>query len=103
MSAKKQTQQRQIKAKIDAKDEGGTYSNIVYVVSSETEFLLDFGMFLPGSDQIRVGSRIVLNPRTAKQLLMALSHNVRNYEAKHGEIKMPQAQPNMSPGTSLAQ
>lgn len=99
----KKNQPRQLKMKIDAKDEGGTYANIVTVLSSETEFLLDFGMFLPGSDHIKVGSRIVLNPRTAKQLLMALNNNVRSYESKHGEIKLPVPPANINRGPDLAQ
>ncbi|MBN1295616.1 DUF3467 domain-containing protein [bacterium] len=91
MSDRKQQQpqqRRQFKMKIDAKEEGGTYSNVATVLSSENEFLVDFGMFLPGSDEIRVGSRIILSPRTAKQLMLALTNNVRNYEAKFGEIRL---------------
>lgn len=103
MASKNQPQNRKLKMKIDAKDEGGSYANIVTVLSSETEFLLDFGMFLPGSDHIRVGSRVVLNPRTAKQLLMALGNNVRNYEAKHGEIKLPVPPANLNRGPDLVQ
>jgi len=101
MNIKKE--QRKLKMKIDPANEGGTYSNIVTVLSSETEFLLDFGMFLPGSDQIKVGSRIIMNPRTAKQLLAAITNNIRNYESKHGEIKLPQAQLNLNKGPDLVQ
>ncbi|MBN1878743.1 DUF3467 domain-containing protein [bacterium] len=90
MSTRNQPQPRQLKMKIDPKDEGGIYSNIATVLSSETELIIDFGMILPASEFIRIGSRIVMNPRTAKQLLMALSHNLRNYESKFGEIKLPQ-------------
>lgn len=103
MSSSKKNQQRQFKMKIDAKDEGGTYSNIATVLSSENEFLIDFGMFLPGSDQIRVGSRVILSPRTAKQLMIALNNNIQNYENKYGEIKLQQAPPSIHRGPELVQ
>ncbi|HPQ40750.1 MAG TPA: DUF3467 domain-containing protein [bacterium] len=103
MSSSKKPQQRQFKMKIDAKDEGGIYSNIATVLSSENEFLIDFGMFLPGSDQIRVGSRVVMSPRTAKQLMIALNNNVHNYENKYGEIRLPQTPPGIQREPELAQ
>ncbi len=89
MKSKMQAQPRQLKMKIDPKDEGGVYSNIATVLSSENEFIIDFGMILPGTEYIRIGSRVVMNPKTAKQLLMALSQNIRNFENKFGEIKLP--------------
>jgi hypothetical protein len=91
-------QQQKIKFQIEMNVEGGVYSNIATVIHSETEFLIDFGMFLPGKDSIRIGSRVVLNPRTAKQLLLALSQNIQNYESKNGEIKLPKGPSPMSHG-----
>jgi Protein of unknown function (DUF3467) len=82
-------QQKKMKFQIDPKQEGGQYSNIATVIHSETEFLVDFGMFLPGKDSIRIGSRVILSPRTAKQLLVALTQNIQNYESKFGDIKLP--------------
>ncbi len=98
------SKQRKLKMHINPQDEGGAYSNIATVIHSETEFLVDFGMFLPGRDSIRIGSRVIMSPRTAKQLLMALSQNVKNYETAHGEIKLPKAPTNF-PGqtTELTQ
>ncbi|MGB3975970.1 MAG: DUF3467 domain-containing protein [bacterium] len=89
MKSKMEPQPRQLKMKIDPKDEGGVYSNVATVLSSENEFIIDFGMFLPGTEYIRIGSRVVLNPKTAKQLLLALTQNIRNFENKYGEIKLP--------------
>ncbi len=85
----KNMQQKKLKLQIDPKNEGGVYSNIVTALHSETEFILDFGMFLPGRDAIRVGSRIIISPRTAKQLLIILNQNVQKYESQFGEIKLP--------------
>ncbi len=102
MNNKKPGQPKQLKMKIDPKEEGGIYSNIATVLSSENEFILDFGMILPGTEFIRIGSRVVMNPRTAKQLLMALSHNIKNFENKFGEIKLPQRQPTLHRGPEMA-
>jgi hypothetical protein len=103
MNSNKPTNPKQLKMKIDPKNEGGIYSNIATVLSSENEFILDFGMVLPGTEYIRIGSRVVMNPRTAKQLLMALSHNIKNFENKYGEIKLPQRQPTMQRGPEMTQ
>lgn len=103
MSTRNQPQPRQLKMKIDPKDEGGVYSNVATVMSSETDFILDFGMILPGSEYIRIGSRVIMNPRTAKQLLMALSHNLHNFENKFGEIKLPHSPSGMPSGPEIAQ
>ncbi|MBN1354830.1 DUF3467 domain-containing protein [bacterium] len=86
-------QQKKMKFHIDPQNEGGQYSNIATVIHSETEFLVDFGMFLPGRDSIRIASRIVLSPRTAKQFLIALNQNIQNYESKFGEIHLPKGPP----------
>jgi hypothetical protein len=88
---------QKLNMQIDPKEEGGNYANIVTVLHTENEFLLDFGMFLPGKNVIRISSRIIMTPRTAKQLLMVLSHNVNNYEKSFGEIKLPQM-PTKLPG-----
>jgi len=82
-------QQKKFKMQIDSKEEGGHYSNIATVIHSETEFLIDFGMFLPGKELIKISSRLIMSPRTAKQLLMALNQNVRNFESRFGEIEIP--------------
>jgi len=87
-----QPQKKQLKLHIDPQIEGGQYSNIATVIHSETEFLVDFGMFLPGRDAIRVGSRVILSPRTAKQLLLMLNQNMQNYESKFGEVELPKKQ-----------
>ena len=97
--------EKKLKLNIEAQKEGGTYSNFATVIHSETEFLLDFGMFLPGRDAIRIGSRVVLAPKTAKQLLRVLQQNIQNYESKFGEISLPKMGPNLPPSSypNLAQ
>ena len=81
---------KQIQIKIDAALEGGVYSNSAAIMHSENEFILDFGVFVPGRPEIKIVSRVVTNPRAAKQLAIALQKNVQAYEKRFGEITPPQ-------------
>ena len=67
----------------------GQYSNFVSIAHNYAEVLLDFGRTLPGREDIPVVARIIMNPFQAKQLLRALSHNVRMYENSFGPIPDP--------------
>jgi hypothetical protein len=64
----------------------GQFSNFVVITHTESEFVLDFAVVLPGMPNPRVISRLVLTPDHAKRLLGALSQNVGRFEAKFGEI-----------------
>jgi hypothetical protein len=100
----KKMESKKLKMQIDPHLEGGSYSNMATVLHSEIEFLLDFGMFLPGRDTIRISNRVVMTPRTAKQLMLALTQNVQNYESKFGEIALPRTPPQFpSSSSELAQ
>lgn len=77
---------KKIQLQIDPETEKGTYTNTVTIMHSENEFLIDFGMFLPGKPVIRINSRIIATPRTAKQLLIALQDNIKKFEEKFGII-----------------
>jgi hypothetical protein len=71
----------------------GQYSNFVSIAHNYAEVLLDFGRTLPGRQDIPVVSRIIMNPFQAKQLLRALTHNVKMYEEKFGPIADPPTPP----------
>ncbi len=71
----------------------GQYSNFVSIAHNYAEVLLDFGRTLPGRQDIPVVARIIMNPFQAKQLLRALSHNVKMYEEKFGNIADPPTPP----------
>ncbi len=85
----KSMKERKLKIQIDSQHENGAYSNFFTIISTETEFIFDFGLFVPNRDSIKIESRVILNPRAAKQLMHALAQNIQNYEAKNGEIKLP--------------
>lgn len=83
------SQQNKPELKIEVSPEvaGGHFANLALINHSPTEFFLDFITVAPGLPQARVQSRIIMTPEHAKNLLMALSDNIRRYEATFGEIK----------------
>ena len=67
----------------------GEYANFVVVTHSPAEFVMDFTKILPGVTKARIHSRIIMAPQHAKAFLGALNDNIKKFEVKHGEIKMP--------------
>ena len=65
----------------------GTYSNLVVITHSSSEFVLDFVRVMPGIPKAEVKSRIILTPEHAKRLLLALQDNISKFENIHGPIK----------------
>ena len=72
---------------LDENTAQGSYSNLVIVNYSPTEFVLDFINVMPGSPKAKVRSRIILTPQHAKRFLSALEENLSKYESSFGEIK----------------
>lgn len=72
-----------------SKDEApGTYSNLVMITHSPSEFVFDFIAIMPGLTKARVMKRMVLTPEHAKRFSKALLDNIRRYEELHGEIQV---------------
>lgn len=65
----------------------GVYTNLALVNHSASEFILDFIQLMPGVQQAKVRSRVILAPLHAKRVLAALQQNVTSYEQQFGEIK----------------
>ena len=82
----------QLNIQLDEDMANGTYSNLVIINHSSTEFVLDFVSVMPGVPKSKIKSRMILAPVHAKRLLRALSENVKRYENSHGSIKDDQAQ-----------
>lgn len=64
-----------------------TYSNLVIITHSESEFILDFAQMMPGLPKPTVKNRVIMAPEHAKRLLQALSDNVMKYESQFGRIE----------------
>ena len=73
----------------------GTYSNLVVISHSPSEFIIDFAQAMPGTKNPTVRQRIVMAPMHAKRFMMALQENVQRFESNFGKISEPQA-PGMS-------
>jgi len=67
-----------------------TYSNLVVIQHSPSEFIFDFARVLPNMPTARVGARIVMTPMHTRLLLRALQENIEKYEAQFGPIYVPQ-------------
>lgn len=76
------------KMEIELKEDeaGGTYSNLVMITHSPSEFILDFIAVMPGVPKAKVVKRMILTPDHAKRLAGALNDNVQRYEKEHGTI-----------------
>lgn len=78
--------QQGLNIKIEEDTAEGTYSNLVMISHSPEEFILDFIRVVPGVQQAKVKSRIIVSPQHAQRLLSALEENIERYEKAHGEI-----------------
>lgn len=87
MAQKNQTQNPG-KLEIELKEDEatGTYSNLVMITHSPSEFILDFIAVMPGIPKAKVVKRMILTPDHAKRLSKALNDNVQRYESEHGTI-----------------
>lgn len=79
---------QQIKVELTEPAAEGTYSNWVMITYSPSEFIIDFGRFLPGLAKTKVYSRVIMTPQHVKNLLNVLQKNISTYEEKFGEIKV---------------
>ena len=86
---KQKKKQHQIKIELDDSIGQGEYVNLAIVTHSPAEFVMDYIRVLPGMAKSKVKSRIIMAPMHAKTLMMALQDNIKKYENKFGEIKVP--------------
>ncbi|PAU95688.1 hypothetical protein CK503_01100 [Aliifodinibius salipaludis] len=82
----KDFEQGQIQIELPEEEASGTYSNLVMISHSPSEFILDFISVMPGAPKAKVVKRMVLTPDHAKRLMNALSENIKRYENENGAI-----------------
>lgn len=77
--------------KIKAKDEElkGAYSNLMQVLHTKEEFVLDF--FLVSPPEGILSSRVIVSPGHLKRMVKALEENLSKYEEKFGKIEEARA------------
>ncbi len=76
----------ELNIQLDEATAEGTYTNLVMITHSPEEFILDFIRMMPGVQQAKVKSRIIVTPQHAKRLVAALADNIERYEQAHGAI-----------------
>ena len=82
----KNFEQGQMEIELPEEEATGTYSNLVMITHSASEFILDFIAVMPGVPKAKVVKRMVLTPDHAKRLANALNENVKRFEDEHGNI-----------------
>lgn len=82
-----QENKNQLQIQLRPETADGKYSNLAMIGHGPNEFLIDFIFAAPGMPQAPVVSRVIMSPENAKQLLFALTDNVKKYESAFGEIK----------------
>lgn len=82
----KNMQKGQIEIELPEEEASGTYSNLVMISHSPSEFILDFISVMPGAPKAKVVKRMVLTPDHAKRLAGALSENISRFEKENGPI-----------------
>lgn len=82
----KKINQGQMEIELPEQEATGTYSNLVMITHSASEFILDFISVMPGIPKAKVVKRMVLTPDHAKRLANALADNVSKFEEEHGPI-----------------
>lgn len=86
---KKVIQQGNIKIELSDDDNLVKYSNFAIVSHSPEEVVIDFARILPGKEEAKVVTRIIMTPKNAKMFADAIQTNIQNFEKKFGELSMP--------------
>ena len=81
-----------IRIELDDQTAQGQYINFANIIHSPSEFVIDLGRIVPGRNDVKVYSRVIMTPLHAKQLLEALAQNISLFEQKFGEIRVENAQ-----------
>jgi len=79
------SQEKQLNIKAENKDLKGKYSNMMQVLHTKEEFILDFFFVSPPGGILT--SRIVMSPSHFKRMIKALHENVKKYERNFNEIE----------------
>ena len=83
------TQRQKLDLRIEEKEAEGTYSNMVFISHSPAEFIIDFARIMPGVPKAKVHARIIMTPQHTKMFFKALEDNLKKFEQRFGEIKIP--------------
>jgi hypothetical protein len=91
MDQQQPPQQNTIRITLDDATAQGEYVNFANIIHSPSEFVIDLGRIVPGRNDVKVYSRVIMTPLHAKQFLDALTQNISLFEQKFGEIRVQDA------------
>lgn len=89
--AQPQQGQQQIQIKLPDDVGKGVHANLMSVMHTKEEFIMDFILVNPAQHQGMVNARVVTSPGHAKRIASALEENVKKYESSFGKITEAQA------------
>lgn len=78
-------EERKIKIRARDKELKGAYSNLMQILHTKEEFILDF--FLVSPPEGLLASRVIMSPGHLKRMIKALQENISKYEGKFGKIE----------------
>ncbi len=82
-----------LEIQMDENVANGQYINMSIVNHNDSEFVVDCIYVQPQAPKARVKSRLIMSPRHAKRLMLALQQNIDGYERRFGSIGGPEAEP----------
>lgn len=84
-------QQNEKRINIKATDEKlkGEYSNVMQILHTKEEFVLDFLNVFPPTGTLT--SRVVVSPGHFKRMMTAMEENLKKYENQFGKIEESKA------------
>lgn len=81
--------QQQIQIKATDEKLKGEYSNVMQILHTKEEFVLDFLNIFPPTGTLN--SRVILSPGHFKRMIKAMEENLKKYEDQHGKIQESEA------------
>ena len=81
--------QQQIQIKASDEKVKGEYANMMQVMHTQEEFVLDFLNVFPPAGTLN--SRVIVSPGHMKRIVAALADNLAKYEAQFGAVKPSEA------------
>ena len=84
-----QPKQQQIQIKASDEKVKGEYANMMQVMHTQEEFVLDFLNIFPPAGTLN--SRVIVSPGHMKRIVAALADNLTKYEAQFGVVKPTEA------------
>lgn len=86
---KASSEQRQIQIKASDEKLKGEYANMMQVMHTQEEFVIDFLNIFPPTGTLN--ARIIISPSHMKRMVKALGENLAKYENKFGNVAPSEA------------